>query len=158
MAKDVKKDESGVDHELIRALAKLLKETDLSEIEIERDDFKVRVARSITVNAPVYSAPAPAAASAAASAAPAAAASGDKSKAPGAVLSPMVGTAYRSPEPGAKVFVDVGQQVRQGQTLLIIEAMKTMNAIPAPKAGTVKEILIDDGQPVEFAQPLMIVE
>ena len=158
MAKDVKKDESGVDHELIRALAKLLKETDLSEIEIERDDFKVRVARSITVNAPVYSASAPAAAPAGAPAASAAAASGDKSKTPGAVLSPMVGTAYRSPEPGAKVFVDVGQQVRQGQTLLIIEAMKTMNAIPAPKAGTVKEILIDDGQPVEFAQPLMIVE
>jgi acetyl-CoA carboxylase biotin carboxyl carrier protein len=155
MAKDVKKDESGVDHELIRALAKLLKETDLSEIEIERDDFKVRVARSITVSAPVYSAPASAAAAAPA---PAGAASGDKSKAPGAVLSPMVGTAYRAPEPGAKVFVDVGQQVRQGQTLLIIEAMKTMNAIPAPKAGTVKEILIDDGMPVEFAQPLMIVE
>jgi acetyl-CoA carboxylase biotin carboxyl carrier protein len=155
MAKDVKKDDAGVDHELIRALAKLLKETDLSEIEIERDDFKVRVARSVTVNAPVYSAPAPAAP---ASAAPAAASSGDRSKAPGAVLSPMVGTAYRSPEPGAKVFVDVGQQVRQGQTLLIIEAMKTMNAIPAPKAGTVKEILIEDGQPVEFAQPLMIVE
>lgn len=156
MAKDVKKDESGVDHELIRALAKLLKETDLSEIEIERDDFKVRVARSVTVNAPVYAAPAAAPAAAAPAAAPAA--SGDKSKAPGAVLSPMVGTAYRSPEPGAKVFVDVGQQVRQGQTLLIIEAMKTMNAIPAPKAGTVKEILIEDGQPVEFAQPLMIVE
>jgi acetyl-CoA carboxylase biotin carboxyl carrier protein len=156
MAKDVKKDESGVDHELIRALAKLLKETDLSEIEIERDDFKVRVARSVTVNAPVYAAPAAAPAAAAPAAAPAA--SGDKSKAPGAVLSPMVGTAYRSPEPGAKVFVDVGQQVRQGQTLLIIEAMKTMNAIPAPKAGMVKEILIEDGQPVEFAQPLMIVE
>lgn len=158
MAKDVKKDESGVDHELIRALAKLLKETDLSEIEIERDDFKVRVARSVTVNAPVYSAPVAAAAPAAAAGASAPAASGDKSKAPGAVLSPMVGTAYRAPEPGAKMFVDVGQQVRQGQTLLIIEAMKTMNAIPAPKAGTVKEILVEDGQPVEFAQPLMIVE
>lgn len=157
MAKDVKKDEAGVDHELIRALAKLLKETDLSEIEIERDDFKVRVARSVTVNAPVYAAPAPAAASAAAPA-PSSTGSGDKSKAAGAVLSPMVGTAYRAPEPGAKMFVDVGQQVRQGQTLLIIEAMKTMNAIPAPKAGTVKEILIEDGQPVEFAQPLMIVE
>lgn len=156
MAKDVKKDESGVDHELIRALAKLLKETDLSEIEIERDDFKVRVARSVTVNAPVYAAPAAAPAAGGSAAAPAS--SGDKSKAPGAVLSPMVGTAYRAPEPGAKVFVDVGQQVRQGQTLLIIEAMKTMNAIPAPKAGTVKEILIEDGQPVEFAQPLMIVE
>ncbi len=155
MGKD-DKNKSGFDHDLIRDLAKLLKETDLSEIEIEQDDFKVRVARSITINAPVMSAPA--AAPAAAAPAAAAAAPADKSKTPGAVLSPMVGTAYRAPEPGARVFVDVGQQVRQGQTLLIIEAMKTMNAIPAPKAGTVKEILVEDGQPVEFAQPLMIVE
>lgn len=155
MAKDVK-NSSGIDHDLIRELAKLLKETDLSEIEIEKDDFKVRVARSITVNAPVFAPQAATAAPAPASAPSAAPA--DKSKAPGAVLSPMVGTAYRSPEPGAKPFVEVGQQVRQGQTLLIIEAMKTMNAIPAPKAGTVKEVLVDDAQPVEFAQPLMIVE
>jgi acetyl-CoA carboxylase biotin carboxyl carrier protein len=153
MAKDVKRS-SGLDSDLIRELAQLLKETDLSEIEIENAGLKVRVARSLTVSAPVY---APAAAAPAASA-PAAASSADPAKSPGAVLSPMVGTAYRSPEPGAKVFVDVGQDVRQGQTLLIIEAMKTMNAIPAPKAGKVKEILIDDGQPVEFGQPLMIVE
>jgi acetyl-CoA carboxylase biotin carboxyl carrier protein len=153
MAKDVKRS-SGLHSDLIRELAQLLKETDLSEIEIENEGLKVRVARSITVSAPIYSAPA--AAPAAGGAAPAKAA--DPAKAPGAVLSPMVGTAYRSPEPGAKVFVDVGQDVRQGQTLLIIEAMKTMNAIPAPKAGRVKEIFIEDGQPVEFGQPLMIVE
>ena len=154
MAKDVKK--TGIDHDLIRELAKLLKETELSEIEIEHDDHKIRVARNISGSAPVYAAPAapaPQTASAAPASAPA-----DKSKAQGAVLSPMVGTAYRAPEPGAKPFVEVGQQVRQGQTLLIIEAMKTMNAIPAPKAGTVREILIDDSQPVEFGQPLMIVE
>jgi len=153
MAKDVKAGGT-IDHELIRDLAKLLKETDLSEIEIESDGLKVRVARSISVSAPVYAAPSPTA--------PAAAAPGpspaDKSKAEGAVLSPMVGTAYRAPEPGAKVFVEVGQDVRQGQTLLIIEAMKTMNAIPAPKAGRVKEILVEDAQPVEFGQPLMIIE
>jgi acetyl-CoA carboxylase biotin carboxyl carrier protein len=153
MAKDVKRS-SGLDSDLIRELAQLLKETDLSEIEIENEGLKVRVARSITVSAPVYAAAA--AAPAAGGAAPAKAA--DPAKAPGAVLSPMVGTAYRSPEPGAKVFVDVGQDVRQGQTLIIIEAMKTMNAIPAPKAGRVKEIFIEDGSPVEFGQPLMIVE
>jgi acetyl-CoA carboxylase biotin carboxyl carrier protein len=155
MAKDVKRSggSSAVDSDMIRELAQLLKETDLSEIEIENAGLKVRVARSVTVSAPVY---APSAAPAAAAAAPAA--SVDPAKAPGAVLSPMVGTAYRSPEPGAKIFVDVGQDVRQGQTLLIIEAMKTMNAIPAPKGGRVKEIFIEDGQPVEFGQPLMIVE
>jgi acetyl-CoA carboxylase biotin carboxyl carrier protein len=152
MAKDVKRS-SGVDSDLIRELAQLLKETDLSEIEIENDGLKVRVARSLTVSAPVY-----AAAPAASAPAAAISAAADPAKSPGAVLSPMVGTAYRAPEPGAKLFVDVGQDVRQGQTLLIIEAMKTMNAIPAPKAGKVREIFIEDGQPVEFGQPLMIVE
>ena len=157
MAKDVKRSggSTGVDSDLIRELAQLLKETDLSEIEIENDGLKVRVARSLTVSAPVYAASS--AGPVAAAAAPAAK-SADPAKSPGAVLSPMVGTAYRAPEPGAKVFVDVGQDVRQGQTLLIIEAMKTMNAIPAPKAGKVKEILVEDGQPVEYGQPLMIVE
>jgi acetyl-CoA carboxylase biotin carboxyl carrier protein len=154
MAKDVKK--TGIDHDLIRELAKLLKETELSEIEIDHEGRKIRVARTMSGGAPVYAAPA-AAAPVAVAAVPAAAPA-DKSKAAGAVLSPMVGTAYLAPEPGAKIFVEVGQQVRQGQTLLIIEAMKTMNAIPAPKAGTVKEILIEDGQPVEFGQPLLIVE
>jgi acetyl-CoA carboxylase biotin carboxyl carrier protein len=154
MAKDVKK--TGIDHDLIRELAKLLKETELSEIEIDHEGRKIRVARTMSGGAPVYAAPA-VAAPVAVAAAPAATPA-DKSKATGAVLSPMVGTAYLAPEPGAKIFVEVGQQVRQGQTLLIIEAMKTMNAIPAPKAGTVKEILIEDGQPVEFGQPLLIVE
>ncbi|MDX6805426.1 acetyl-CoA carboxylase biotin carboxyl carrier protein [Terrihabitans rhizophilus] len=152
MTKDATK---SFDHELIRQLAQLLNETDLSEIEIENDDLRVRVARTIQVSAPVYQAPA-----AGGFAAPAAAAAAveDKSKSVGAVLSPMVGTAYRSPEPGAKSFIEVGTEVRQGQTLLIIEAMKTMNAIPASKGGRVKEILFDDGQPVEFGQPLVIVE
>lgn len=153
MTKDAK---NGFNHDLIRDLANLLKETDLSEIEIENDDLRIRVARSIQVTAPVYSAPA--AAPAASAAAPAAAVSPeDKAKAPGVILSPMVGTAYRAPEPGAKTFVEVGAEVRQGQTLLIIEAMKTMNAIPAPKSGVVREILVEDGQPIEFGQPLLIV-
>jgi acetyl-CoA carboxylase biotin carboxyl carrier protein len=154
MSKDAK---HSIDHELIRELANLLKETDLSEIEIESDDLRVRVARTITVNAPVYASGPASAPSATALSAPAAAVE-DKSKSAGAVLSPMVGTAYRSAEPGAKPFVEIGTEVRQGQTLLIIEAMKTMNAIPAAKGGRVKEILFDDGQPVEFGQPLVIVE
>jgi acetyl-CoA carboxylase biotin carboxyl carrier protein len=154
MTKDANK---SFDHELIRQLAQLLNETDLSEIEIENDDLRVRVARTVQVTAPVYQAPA-AGGSAAPAFAAAPAAVEDKSKSAGAVLSPMVGTAYRSPEPGAKSFIEIGSEVRQGQTLLIIEAMKTMNAIPAPKGGRVKEILFDDGQPVEFGQPLVIVE
>lgn len=149
-----KDDKQSFDHQLIRELANLLKETDLSEIEIENDDLRVRVARTISINAPVYGA-APAAAPAA-MAAPVVVE--DKSKSAGAVLSPMVGTAYRAAEPGAKPFIEIGTEVRQGQTLLIIEAMKTMNAIPAPKGGRVKEVLFDDGQPVEFGQPLVIVE
>jgi acetyl-CoA carboxylase biotin carboxyl carrier protein len=153
MSKDERR---SFDHELIRELANLLKETELSEIEIEQDDLRVRVARTVQVVAPVAaSAPAAAAPSAAA---PAAAAGGDPAKHPGAVLSPMVGTGYLAPEPGARPFVEVGAQVRQGQTILIVEAMKTMNAIPAPKAGTVKEILVEDGQPVEFGEALMIIE
>jgi acetyl-CoA carboxylase biotin carboxyl carrier protein len=150
MSKDAK---HSIDHDLIRELANLLKETDLSEIEIESDDLRVRVARTISITAPVHAAPA-----AVASAAPIAAASEDKSKSAGAVLSPMVGTAYSAPEPGARPFIEVGTDVRQGQTLLIIEAMKTMNPIPAPKAGRVKEILFADGEPIEFGQPLVIVE
>ncbi|MGQ4272805.1 acetyl-CoA carboxylase biotin carboxyl carrier protein [Terrihabitans sp. B22-R8] len=149
MSKDVK---HSIDHDLIRELAHLLKETDLSEIEIESDDLRVRVARNISISAPVYTASAPAASAAAP------AASETKSLSVGAVASPMVGTAYRAPEPGAKPFIEVGSDVRQGQTLLIIEAMKTMNAIPAAKAGRVKEILFEDGQPVEFGQPLVVVE
>jgi acetyl-CoA carboxylase biotin carboxyl carrier protein len=149
------------DSALIRELALLLDETSLTEIEIERAGLRVRVARNISVAAsvpPAYlPAAAPAPAPAAAAAAPAAA-SADPSKHPGAVPSPMVGTAYWAPEPGAKPFVEVGSKVSAGQTLLIIEAMKTMNQIPSPRAGTVTQILVEDGQPVEFGEPLMIIE
>jgi acetyl-CoA carboxylase biotin carboxyl carrier protein len=145
------------DSALIRELALLLDETSLTEIEIERAGLRVRVARNSRVAAsrPAY-APAGAAPMAAAAAAPAPVA--DLAKHPGAVPSPMVGTAYWSPEPGAKPFVEVGSKVSAGQTLLIIEAMKTMNQIPSPRAGTVTQILIEDGQPVEFGEPLMIIE
>jgi acetyl-CoA carboxylase biotin carboxyl carrier protein len=148
------------DSALIRELALLLDETSLTEIEIERAGLRVRVARNISVAAAVPSAymPAAAAASAVAAAAPAAADGADLSKHPGVVPSPMVGTAYWSPEPGAKPFVEVGSKVSAGQTLLIIEAMKTMNQIPSPRAGTVTQILVEDGQPVEFGEPLMIIE
>jgi acetyl-CoA carboxylase biotin carboxyl carrier protein len=148
------------DSALIRELALLLDETSLTEIEIERAGLRVRVARNISVAASVPAAymPAAAAAPAAATAAAPAAAVADLSKHPGVVPSPMVGTAYWSPEPGAKPFVEVGSKVTAGQTLLIIEAMKTMNQIPSPRAGTVTQILIEDGQPVEFGEPLMIIE
>ena len=146
-----------VDKELVRELSRLLEENHLTEIEVQRGDQRVRVSRGggggYAVPAPPHHAPAPAAA-----AAPAAAKPADAAKHPGAVTSPMVGTAYRSPEPGAKPFVDVGTKVSAGQTILIIEAMKTMNAIPAPRAGTVTQIVVDDGQPVEFGEPLVIIE
>lgn len=146
-----------IDSELIAELTRLLESNNLTEIEVQRGDQRVRVARGGAVFAP----PAPAAhAPAVASAAtPAnAAASADVSRHPGLVTSPMVGTAYRAPEPGAKPFVEEGSEVTEGQTLLIVEAMKTMNAIPAPRAGKVTRILVDDGQPVEFGEPLMILE
>ncbi|GGE43741.1 acetyl-CoA carboxylase, biotin carboxyl carrier protein [Agaricicola taiwanensis] len=145
-----------IDQNLIRELANLLTETDLTEIEIENDDLRIRVAR--TVGATTISVPAAAPTAAATAPAAAAAAPSDPAKHPGALLSPMVGTAYRAPEPGAKPFVEVGTEVRAGQTILIVEAMKTMNAIPAPKAGTVKEILVEDGSPVEYGEPLVIIE
>jgi len=147
-----------MDTEFIRKLAKLLEETNLGEIEMAEGDRRIRVARPKTVIA--TAAPAAVAAAPASAAAPAAAASGasDATKHPGAVKSPMVGTAYLSPEPGKPVFVNIGDKVTAGQTLLIIEAMKTFNPIKAPKAGTVAEVLIDNAQPVEFGQPLMIVE
>jgi acetyl-CoA carboxylase biotin carboxyl carrier protein len=149
------------DNALIRELALLLDETSLTEIEIEREGLRVRVARNISVTASVPAAYAPAAVAASATVAATAAAPAaalDLAKHPGAVPSPMVGTAYWSPEPGAKPFVEVGMKVSAGQTLLIIEAMKTMNQIPSPRAGTVTQILIEDGQPVEFGEPLMIIE
>lgn len=146
---------SSAEHQLIRDLAELLNETGLSEIEIEKAGLKVRVARTVTVmaSAPALGTVAPGAA------APAAASgTGDPGKHPGAVKSPMVGTAYRAPDPSAPMFVEVGSKVSAGDTLLIIEAMKTMNQIPAPKSGTVTAILFENGQPVEFGEPLVIIE
>ena len=142
-----------VDPELIRSLADLLKETGLTEIEIERDDARIRVSRSgpAMAAAPAIAAPPP-------PAAPAAPAPVSDANHPGAVQSPMVGTAFRAPEPGGKPYVDVGDTVRQGDTLLIVEAMKTMNQIPAPRAGKIIKILVEDGQPVEFGEPLLIIE
>jgi acetyl-CoA carboxylase biotin carboxyl carrier protein len=145
------------DSALIRELALLLDETSLTEIEIERAGLRVRVARNVSIAASVPPSP-QAAASPSAAAAPAVAGEQDLANHPGAVPSPMVGTAYRASEPGAKPFIDVGAKVSVGQTLLIIEAMKTMNQIPSPRAGTVMQILFEDGQPVEFGEPLMIIE
>jgi acetyl-CoA carboxylase biotin carboxyl carrier protein len=161
MAKDTK-GKGNSDQALIRDLAELLEETGLSEIEIEREGMRVRVARQVTVAAAVHQgavgSAAMAAAAAPAGAAPAAAAVADPGKHPGAVPSPMVGTAYLAPEPSAAPFVEIGARVAQGQTILIIEAMKTMNHIPAPKAGVVTAILVGNGQPVEFGEPLAIIE
>jgi len=145
------------EQDLIRELATLLDETKLTEIEVEREGLRVRIARqSVThvvagggvagtgpsIPSPAAIVPAPL----------------DHAKHPGAVASPMVGTAYRASEPTAKPFVDIGSVVKAGDTLLIIEAMKTMNQIPAPRAGTVTQILFEDGNPVEYGEPLMIVE
>jgi acetyl-CoA carboxylase biotin carboxyl carrier protein len=145
------------ERELIRELAELLDETNLTEIEVEREGLRVRVARNVTVT---HAAPMMVAANPGPGHAPAAVAAPvtDLSKHPGIVPSPMVGTAYIASEPGARPFVDVGSKVAAGDTLLIIEAMKTMNQIPAPRGGTVTQILFEDGQPVEFGEPLMIIE
>ena len=145
------------DSALIRELALLLDETSLTEIEIERAGFRVRVARNITISASVPSNYQPASATSAASAS-ASAGTADIASHPGVVPSPMVGTVYWASEPGAKPFVEVGTKVAVGQTLVIIEAMKTMNQIPSPRAGTVTQILVEDGQPVEFGEPLVIIE
>jgi acetyl-CoA carboxylase biotin carboxyl carrier protein len=149
-----------IDTEFVRKLAQLLQETGLGEIELADGDKRIRVARpAVTVAAAPVAAPVAVAAPAAAAAPGAAAgANGDLGKHPGAVKSPMVGTAYLAPEPGKPHFVVVGDKVTAGQTLLIIEAMKTFNPIKAPKAGTVTQILIDNARPVEFGEPLMIVE
>ena len=147
---------SGSEQQLIRELAELLNETGLSEIEIEKSGLKIRVARTLAIQHAV--AAAPAAAAPAGGAAAAKAVSADPAKHPGAVKSPMVGTAYRSPEPGTPPFIEVGSRVAQGETLLIIEAMKTMNQIPAPHAGKVTQVLVENGQPVEFGEPLVIIE
>ncbi|EKS39711.1 acetyl-CoA carboxylase biotin carboxyl carrier protein [Afipia broomeae] len=154
------KEKPADERELIRELAILLDETNLTEIEIERAGLRLRVARNISIAAPVSYQPAAVAAATASAPAPAAAAAApaDISKHPGAVPSPMVGTAYRASEPGAKPFIDVGSKVKVGDTLIIIEAMKTMNQIPSTRAGTVTQILVEDGQPVEFGEPLVIIE
>ena len=157
------------DVEFIGALSAMLREHDLTEIEVRREygednALDVRVARQATVAAPAPAAPVAAAAPAAAPEAPPPQASApapspdDPAQDPGAVTSPMVGTAYLQPEPGSPAFISVGDKVAEGQTLLIIEAMKTMNQIPSPRAGTVKRILVEDGSPIEFGAPLVILE
>jgi acetyl-CoA carboxylase biotin carboxyl carrier protein len=143
-----------IDEALIRKLAKLLKETGLTEIEFETDDARIRV--NAGAGGPVIAA-APAVAAPAAVAAVATAPAAGDGPAAGSVSSPMVGTAYLSPEPNAAAFVKVGDRIAKGQTILIIEAMKVMNPIPAPHAGTVTQILVQDGQPVEFGEPLMVI-
>ena len=148
-----KNDKPGIDASAIRTLSELLKETGLTEIEIEHNGARIRVARAgamaAIAAAPGMTAPAPAAA-----AAPSTASAGPQA---GAVTSPMVGTVYLSPEPGKPPFVKVGQQVKEGDTLFIVEAMKTMNPIPAPRSGTVKEISVENGAPVEFGQTLLVL-
>ncbi len=152
------------DKQLIRELADLLEETGLTEIEVEQDGKRIRVARGVNLTTTLTTTDGgqhegreqpPARATATNRAAPR---SEENVVHPGTVTSPMVGTAYRSPEPGAPPFVEVGARVVAGQTLLIIEAMKTMNQIPAPRAGTVIAILVEDGQPVEYGEPLVVIE
>ena len=154
---------NGIDQALIRELANILNETDLTEIEVSQDDVKIRVSRTapqqmVMPQMQAYAqAPAPVAAApvTAAAAAPAAAPARDLSK---AVTAPMVGTVYMASAPGARPFIEVGTMVKEGQTLLIIEAMKTMNQIPSPRAGKVVEILIGDASPVEYGEPLVVIE
>jgi len=150
---------NGIDKGLIRDLANILNDTDLTEIEVEQDDLRIRVSRAGTpqyVQAPIAAAPAfaPAATPAPAAAAPAAAPQDNKN----AVTAPMVGTAYLAPAPGARPFIEVGATIKEGQTLLIIEAMKTMNQIPSPRSGKITDILVNDAQPVEYGQPLVVIE
>jgi acetyl-CoA carboxylase biotin carboxyl carrier protein len=155
-----------IDPKLVRELAAILDDTGLSEIEIEHGELRLRLARTISAAAMpahthvVHSAPAPMAAIAAPAPAPAAPAPAapDAASHPGAVASPMVGTAYLSPEPGAAPFIKLGDSVTQGQTLMVVEAMKTFNPIPAPRAGKVTAILVNDAQPVEYGEPLVILE
>lgn len=148
-----------VDVKLVRQLAELLNETGLTEIEVEDDDRKIRVARTVQAAAVAVAAPAPVAAPAAAPAAPAAAApAATPADHPGALKSPMVGTAYLAASPEAAPFVSVGDSVKEGDTVLIIEAMKVMNPITATKGGKVTQVLVSNGQPVEFDQPLVVIE
>ncbi|HEY1856857.1 acetyl-CoA carboxylase biotin carboxyl carrier protein [Acidocella sp.] len=145
------------DPKALRVLAELINSTGLSEIELAEGDRKVRLARTLTpVSVPVMAPPAPAAVAAPLAAEPAAKA--DPAKHPGVVKSPMVGVAYLSAEPGSAPYVSAGQSVEAGATVLLIEAMKTFNQIKAPRAGTVKQILVTSGAPVEFDEPLLIIE
>jgi acetyl-CoA carboxylase biotin carboxyl carrier protein len=148
---------SGIDQSLVRDLAALLNEANLTEIEIEQDDMRIRVSREITrapALAPVPTAPV----SAPFAAGETPSESSDPAKHPGVVPSPMVGTAYLSPEPGTGPYVSVGDTVTKGQTILIVEAMKTMNQIAAPRPGKIAAILVEDAQPVEYGEPLMIID
>ncbi|MHA6692246.1 acetyl-CoA carboxylase biotin carboxyl carrier protein [Devosia sp. A449] len=160
---------SQVDQDLIRAIAELLNKENLAEIEIEQEDFRVRITRSYANEGVTYAAPpqfyAPGPAAAPTSIAPAGsvppaapAAVEDLASNPGTLTSPMVGTSYLSPEPGKPAFIEIGTKVTEGQTLLIIEAMKTMNQIPAHRSGTVTRILVQDAQPVEYGEPLVVIE
>jgi acetyl-CoA carboxylase biotin carboxyl carrier protein len=149
---------SPIDPELVREMAQLINETDLTEIEVQKGDLRIRVARTITatVMAPVAAAPAYAAAPAPVAAAPLEAK--DAAAHPGTVNSPMVGTAYRRPSPEAKPFIEIGQEVKAGERVLLVEAMKTFNDIVAPRAGKVIAIMVEDGQPVEYGEPLLVIE
>lgn len=151
---------TGVDQKLIRDLADILNETNLSEIEIEQDDLRVRVSRqAASVQTTSFvAAPEPVAAVAVPQAPEPTAAPAKSTDNGNAVPSPMVGTVYLAPAPGSKAFVEVGQSIAEGQTLLIIEAMKTMNQIPAPRAGKITAVLVEDSQPVEFGEPLVVIE
>lgn len=166
MSKDMSNKNQPIDPDFVREMAALISQTDLTEIEVEKGDLRIRVARQVTVqasplqqfvSAPAQAAPAPVAvaAPAATTAAPAAA---DLSAHPGAVRSPMVGTAYRRPSPGANPFIEVGAVVKAGEKILLVEAMKTFNEIVAPRAGTITHILVDDGQPVEYGETLVVIE
>lgn len=147
---------SVVDQGLIRDLAGILNDTDLTEIEIEQGELRIRVSRAGT---PMMAAPQAYAVAAAPAAAPVAAApAAAPATSANAVPSPMVGTAYLSPAPGEPPFIEIGTKVKEGQTILIIEAMKTMNQIAAPRSGTITAIIFEDGQPVEYGQPLVVIE
>lgn len=154
---------SPIDPDLVRDLARLINETDLTEIEVQKGDLRIRVARTITAAIQVPMQQAPAAPAAAAVPPPVIAPAPISSKTaaaqhPGVVKSPMVGTAYRRPSPEAKAFIDVGSVVKEGEKILLIEAMKTFNEIVAPRAGTVTAVLVEDGQPVEYGEPLVVIE
>ena len=152
---------SPIDPELVRDLAQLINETDLTEIEVQKGDLRIRVARTITatIQAPPMMAAAPSAPPPAASP-PASALTGKAGATahPGVVKSPMVGTAYRRPSPEAKAFVEVGSLVKEGEKIILVEAMKTFNEIVAPRSGVVTQVLVEDGQPVEYGEPLVVIE